>query len=228
MNDKNRYERKFILAETSVKRAEASILNGPGGMMRVSYPARFVNNLYLDSIGFAACRANLDGLMERQKTRIRWYGDLFGLRLKAALEIKVKNALVGYKKITKLKPFSLEASARLADWPKILAGTGLSRDELSRLKALRPVLVNRYRRQYFESSDGILRATIDTGVRYYRWTAQNGFLPAFEMGDPYAVLELKYPPEAEVRAAAAAQKFNFRLTRHSKYVRGVETTRSFS
>jgi SPX domain protein involved in polyphosphate accumulation len=227
MSESGRFERKFVFSETRLAHARAAILRAPGEIMRQAFAPRYVNNLYLDTRGFDACRENLDGIADRRKYRVRWYGDFFGSELRAVLEIKVKNALAGSKIAKPFKTFSLMREFSPSAWPQMLQAAGLDSADASWFKSYRPVLFNRYRREYFQSSDGVLRVTLDRDIRYFRWSASQGITQARESGEPYGVLELKYSPEAEKRAARSSQCYGLRLSRHSKYVRGVEATRSF-
>ena len=87
-----RYERKSVISELTKNEIKALIKLHPA-MFLESYPPRFVNNLYLDSVGMNNYFDNMAGLKERVKVRIRWYGRLFGSVEKPTLELKIKNGL---------------------------------------------------------------------------------------------------------------------------------------
>ena len=72
-----RYERKFLVERLDASWVRALVRRHPS-MFCETYPPRYVNNLYLDTLGMRHYVDNLNGTPERRKVRIRWYGDLFG------------------------------------------------------------------------------------------------------------------------------------------------------
>ena len=92
----------------------------------------------------------------------------------------------------------------------------------SQLASLVPVLLNRYQRDYFGSSDGRLRLTVDRRQRYSAFRRVGGGAPTVWLHLDEVVLELKYAVGDDELAAHATQAFPFRLARQSKYVRGVD------
>jgi hypothetical protein len=91
------------------------------------------------------------------------------------------------------------------------------------LRGLNLVLFNRYYRHYYATYDGDFRLTLDARLSFYR---MNGFLGNqffHRQLDPRnIVVELKYEVEKEPFAGRVAGFFPFRMTRMSKYVRGIE------
>ena len=91
-----RYERKWIFNNVNY----LSVLNKSFNskfLFQKQYPKRFVNSLYLDDQNYTSVRENLNGVSERKKFRIRWYGkDRFILN-KPKLEVKIKNNFLNYK-----------------------------------------------------------------------------------------------------------------------------------
>lgn len=83
-------------------------------------------------------------------------------------------------------------------------------------EGLIPVVINRYRREYFLSFDGRFRLTVDSGVEYARYQDQS-WIP-----DPAIILEVKYNPEADMDFGELACALPYRLTKNSKYVQAVE------
>jgi len=216
-----RLERKFVVGRGSVQGVLADIRRMPG-LMSEAFAPRFVNNLYLDSVGWGDFRANIDGLGERKKVRVRWYGDFLGPKPEAVLELKLKEGVHGRKVTYPLRGFHWAASHRPADIMRRLNRAQLPGGLSAYIQGLRPILANRYRRRYYRSFDRALRVTVDTEIAYYSWGASGSLRKRMETGNPYIVLELKYAPDKGERAARAAQMLSHRLSRHSKYVRGVE------
>ena len=91
-----RYERKFFIAELS-KYEVKSIVKMHPVIFSELYHKRFVNNIYFDSFNFKNFLDNIEGVTDRIKIRIRWYGILFGYVENPILEIKIKKGLLGKK-----------------------------------------------------------------------------------------------------------------------------------
>lgn len=207
-----RYERKFASGTLAGPEVEQLLRLNPDGF-RVEHPPRHVNSLYLDTPGRAHYLASIDGVGDRIKVRIRWYGELDGASAAQRLEIKAKRGRAGLKRV-------FPSSRVGAPWPP--DGGGLPPEIRELLRGLEPVVVVRYRRSYWRSAGSGLRATVDTGIEYR--DAARGRLFDSPLADPLsAVLELKYPVERDAQALRALRDLPLRATRSSKYVRGVQT-----
>ena len=69
--------------------------------------------IYFDSLNFKDYSETINGISNRQKIRIRWYGDFFGLIKKPVLEFKQKKGIL-VKKITRpFPPFEIRPSTQL-------------------------------------------------------------------------------------------------------------------
>ncbi|MBI2925127.1 MAG: VTC domain-containing protein [Verrucomicrobia bacterium] len=216
-----RYERKFVVQGLSLREVEAGVKSNPA-LFRTEFPERAVNNIYFDSFNLRHYFGNLDGLRDRTKVRIRWYGPLFGRVEKPVLELKIKHGLLGRKAAYPLPSFQLAEDYA----PPLLNGDGLARalpEELKpHLTGLEPTLLNRYLRHYYRSADRRFRLTIDFGLEFYGVRRhQHGFVR--RAGRPHLiVLELKYSGSDPEFADRVTGAMPFRLTRMSKYVVGVE------
>ena len=85
-----------------------------------------------------------------------------------------------------------------------------------------PVLLNRYRRKYYESNDKKFRITIDDDQSFYKIKAYNNdFLYKYEDSDSI-IVELKYNINSDSEVANITNALPFRLTKSSKYARGIE------
>jgi SPX domain protein involved in polyphosphate accumulation len=94
--DEYRYERKFLVPRNSWDSVESVIKRNPAVFSPLYYP-RVINNIYLDTIPLGYYFMNVEGVFDRTKVRIRWYGDLFGPVRKPVLEFKIKAGLLGKK-----------------------------------------------------------------------------------------------------------------------------------
>jgi len=214
-----RYERKFSLPGTSLPEAEAAVKLLPG-MFSEIYCPRFVNNLYLDSVGSKSFFDNVDGVRDRRKVRVRWYGDFFAFIEKPVLEIKLKKGLLGKKESYPLTPFRFDQAFQRDIIMEVLYSSeipGLLKMELSEFE---PSLANRYQRKYFQSADGKFRITIDWDMAYYHVNMfYNSFLNS-SIDDAGAIIEIKYNAGDDNYIKFLLTHFPFRLTKSSKYVIG--------
>ena len=89
--DNYRYERKFLISDLNHNEIRAIIKQHPAMFHQVFYK-RNVNNIYFDTADFSSYIDNVEGVTNRQKVRIRWHGDLFGVIKNPELEVKYKKA----------------------------------------------------------------------------------------------------------------------------------------
>lgn len=208
-----RYELKLTCGAGSLAQARNWIRLHPAGF-RTAYPPRMVNNIYLDEIDFGLLNANLSGLSNKHKLRIRWYGEDPGQPI---LELKYKQNWLGGKRRVSL-PLSIDFSQ---SWSQILAHVRANvpaswRHLLERTN--QPKLLNRYRREYYVTPDGELRATLDYAQEVYDQSLSlrpnlHRRLPVEDL----LVIELKGDSSQSERLQQVCAQFPIRLSRNSKY-----------
>ena len=88
----------------TIREIEALVNLHPAIFSQIYHP-RFVNNLYLDSLSLNSYFCHVNGLKDRVKVRIRWYGDLFGPVDEPVLELKIKRGSLGRKESFPLASF---------------------------------------------------------------------------------------------------------------------------
>ena len=160
---------------------------GPDGTYRI-------RSLYFDNYQDEVLREKLDGVADRDKYRIRVYGEsLDAIRL----EKKSKRGGLGWKRSAWLSRTECEALlAGRIDW--IPARGDALLDELRRemlARMLRPRTIVEYRREAFVHPAGNVRVTIDSDVRSGLFSTDFlnpdlPLLPACAPGE--SVLEVKY------------------------------------
>jgi len=216
-----RYERKFFISDLSRYEVEQIIKINPASFSEI-YFQRFVNNVYYDTVNLTNYAGNVYGVAQRLKTRIRWYGELFGLIEKPVLELKIKEGFLGGKVRYSLKPFYLDDNYSPEIRQDMFAEAGVPDILVEYLKSLRGALLNRYSRKYFESADKKFRITIDAGMEAYRiGPVKNTFMEkTVDAGN--VILELKYAEENDEEARLVTNHFPFRMTKSSKYATGME------
>lgn len=221
MEDKYRYERKFFL--TALDREQVlAILRRHPQMFSESYPPRYVNNIYLDTPWLSNYEANISGIAERLKVRVRWYHDFLGDVENGILEFKIKRGLVGTKHSYPFPRFSVDDRFSGRSFEQLLRSPELEPEARARLTGYQPHLINRYLRRYYASRNGCFRITVDEDMSFYPVKRfGNRFLNAHR--DPYAlVVELKYDADHELDAHRVVSWFPFRPTRSSKYAQGID------
>lgn len=189
---------------------------------RVRYPPRQVNNIYFDTLDSQNVEDNLDGVGERRKLRLRWYGPSLERVTDARLERKCREGAVGWKEIW---PMGVDLDLTRQAWPEICARLRAAVDPRMVIyftAAAAPTLINCYHRAYYATPDEAVRLTIDSDLRAYdqRFSARPNLSRAVRMPD-WVIVELKAAAEYLPRLADILADFPFRPDRCSKYVSGV-------
>jgi len=214
-----RCERKFHGAGRSLAEVELALRTHPAHF-HVVHPPRFVNNIYFDTPDLARFRTHIDGAAERMKLRVRWYGAARGPVTAPVLERKARCGDVGSKLRVELAPFRYEpgfdAEAVVGD-ALARVGDGLRAAELA---VSQPVLFNRYLRRYYLSADARFRATVDSELHYETVVGRGAAARRSFAERELVVIEIKYDPRDEERAAGVTGRLPFRLEKYSKYVAG--------
>lgn len=214
-----RHERKFLPDGFTPAELIARVRCHPA-VFRESYPERVVNNLYFDSPDLRHYHDHVDGMANRLKFRVRWYGDFRGRIERPVLEVKSRQGLVGAKSAYALPPITLNGDWSRRWWGAAFEPAGLPDRVRLQLAAVEPKLANRYRRRYFCTADGQVRLTVDFALEFL--DPRHGSLAPVRALQPPVILELKYDPANSAAAARIANAFPFRLTRCSKYILGMD------
>jgi len=213
--NKYRYERKYIL----------SPINLPGFLYELNskdyieiYTERTINNLYLDSCDLSSVQDNINGLSNRKKYRIRWYGPSFS-KSKKQFEIKKKSEFLNSKSITLLGDYKVDG---LKDIERFFFEITESLEQNNvyinnSLKHLFPSLFNSYERRYFLSKDQKIRITIDSFLNFYSPITTNKF------EENNLIVEAKYSKDT-IRIDSFK---HLNLCKYSKYVKGVLSTSTY-
>lgn len=209
----SRFEKKFIVPIHELNALETRLEHF------ACYPihqARWIHNLYCDTLDYQHYNENIEGLADRKKLRFRWYGSEFGLHSITA-EFKIKSDDTNYKRSLKLGKIAYSQNAKLSDlfdqcfkqW-QLLAPS----DAIIPLDYI-PTLYNRYHRRYFMNADDSIRITIDHPVIY-----RNVQTEVEATQDRFAIVELKCPKHHIL----FHDLMPFQLHKSSKYVEGIQLT----
>lgn len=215
-----RFERKFYIEDYTKADIEILLKHHPA-MFREIYCERTVNNIYFDSFNLQHYFDNVNGVSQRLKVRVRWYGDLFGFVERPILEFKLKHNFHVGKLSYPLKPFTLDNKFSLAGMHKVFNESDVPDALKHHLRELNFSILNSYRRKYFLSSDKQYRITTDVDLEVYKLSSyQNNFLSKVR-DKMNVILELKYNLTQDQFVHRITNYFPFRMTRNSKYVDGI-------
>ena len=220
-SESNRFERKFIIPERLTHSIEEIIKSNSALMRKIFYP-RFVNNIYFDNPSFRFYFENIDGVCERMKMRIRWYGNLKDRIKKPVLELKQKHGLTGTKSFFRMPSFNLSDIYQPGFLSSLFQKTNLEMRKKNLILSLKPTLINRYQRKYFLSLDQKFRLTIDDHLEYFPVSSPEQLSSGGLKDSLNMIMELKYSPIYQLESANITQEFPFRVIKNSKYVRGVQ------
>ncbi len=218
-----RYEVKIPLPVHWLADVEAWVRLHPA-QWRVTYPPRQVNNVYFDTAHYDGLNANLSGVGEREKLRLRWYGLDAARIMDGHLERKRKQGMVGWKEIV---PVAGEFDLAGATWRDLTrdlrAAVAPAATQWLDVFAI-PTLINHYWRAYYATPDDAIRLTIDTALCAFdqRAVACPNLTRRAHV-DAAIVVELKAAPQDAdyVRLSDVLASFPAPVDRFSKYVQGL-------
>ncbi|MEO1997489.1 MAG: polyphosphate polymerase domain-containing protein [Planctomycetaceae bacterium] len=213
----SRREVKFVFPGADVAKLRR-LMECNGRRVIHQGPVSEVRSIYFDSPQLSACQANLSGVSQRRKTRLRWYDSLVPGD-EAYFEIKWReNQMTGKYRL------KMQASPQLGAWSyrQLVGGLldTLPSDHVGRfLAGCDPVAIVEYRREHFVSPDGHLRATLDFDLAFYDQTGKQRINTTFPRRMPgLVVLEVKADPKRVVELRELLFPLNPRVGRCSKYV----------
>lgn len=170
----------------------------------------YVNNVYFDNEN-TFFDDNIEGLSNRTKCRIRWYGKS-NFNNSINLELKIKKGKVGKKVVCKLKTKDFrDIDSIKEEISKISIKHNLKIHQLS------PNVQNQYHREYFINKG--VRMTLDTKIKYSNYNIINSPIYISEKN----VLELKFDVNYNPDLTFLSD-LDLKLERNSKYVNGLNLT----
>lgn len=215
-----RHEIKFAAYATEADRVRNWLLLHAAGFIR-PYPDRRVNNVYFDNWDYRAYAENLAGVSKRSKVRFRWYGDSAGPAA-GSLEVKQKRNYFGWKLRFAVDDAPFVPGRRWSDIRVALREQLPWNGKMWLDQNPLPIMINRYTRQYFCTTDNAIRVTIDTGQRVF--DQRSGLHPNFDRAaimQDTIVVEFKFARADRQRAVQMLETFPLRISRHSKYMNAV-------
>ena len=208
----NRYERKWIYRSNDHLTLINSLIRS-NLFFNKQYPNRRVNSIYFDDINHSSIRQNLDGISEKKKIRVRWYGAQNQL-VNPVLEIKNKKGLETRKETYKISELD---GLKFPDFKNLdLIKNTVNLQKKSKNTIL-PILTTNYDRQYFVSNNGKIRATIDYNLKsiHLKNPSQMEIVKIFSST---CILEIKYPTNLDKYVRLNLKEITLRLSKNSKYI----------
>ena len=153
------------------------------------------------------------GSVIKKKIRIRWYGEKDVLT-KPIIEIKSKKGFetkkesIPIKELDNLKLISIKNLKTIQDKLNL---------KLKQKKIIYPVLTTHYEREYFISSNGKIRATVDYNLKsiFLNNLSQIDIIKNFKN---ICILELKYSTGLDKYVRENLKDISLRLSKNSKFV----------
>ncbi len=181
-----------------------------------------VRSVYFDDVRMSACFANLDGLGQRTKLRLRWYDHALPGH-DSYLELKWRNNRVTGKHRLQLKCDQPLSELSYKHWFQQLTRVVPDRFVKALIQYSEPTVLVEYHREHFVSDDGDLRCTIDYNLAFYDQTGKQFLTTSFPHRMPdFMVLEGKTPVGREFELKQLFYPMALRAERCSKYVSGCQ------
>jgi len=211
-NKIKRFERKWLFKNNDYLTLINSLTRSKL-FFRNQFPLRNVNSIYFDTHDYISIRQNLDGVSNKRKIRIRWYGEKDVLT-KPIIEIKSKKGFetkkesIPIKELDNLKLISIKNLKTIQDKLNL---------KLKQKKIIYPVLTTHYEREYFISSNGKIRATVDYNLKsiFLSNLSQIDIIKNFKN---ICILELKYSTGLDKYVREHLKEISLRLSKNSKFV----------
>lgn len=191
-----RREKKFKLSHYEFQTLKNSLLNKG---MQPLFKKRAINSLYYDTTMLDMFHDSEEGLLPRNKVRIRWYDNISELNIEiktSSFEGRFKTSTICDRKENNGLPESIYDS---------------------RYGLLKPSLLVAYSREYFSLKN--MRVTFDASIRYVNYRASTNI----DYEDGEQIMEIKTSSDI---SDDYIQKFiPYATTRFSKYSRGILISR---
>ena len=211
-----RYEKKYLIDKSERIYVQELIRNNKF-LFKEKFKKRKVRSIYFDDLNFSSYYENIEGLSDRTKYRLRWYGDTFKESSNAQFEFKIKCNKTNSKEIFKVNNIHFDIKDNCKT---ILEKTlnSINNNEFKYiLKKLRPIVFVEYERIYFESFCRNIRLTYDNKLSFRRASNPRIKSSIFK----YDVIEIKYASYNEEKFLKYIPYFQKRATRNSKYINAI-------
>jgi SPX domain protein involved in polyphosphate accumulation len=211
-----RYEIKFVLDNARLADAMKWLYNETTASR--TYDNRTVNSIYFDDVGFSSVRDNLAGVSQRNKFRLRWYGDQeYSVPI---FEVKTKNGRLGRKTTYPINSIKDNLKELNVDNVTSKCAKDLLKHNIVFDEHLVPTLQVNYEREYYETHDGI-RITIDQNIQFSDTQLHSSLNENNSFPYPFQVMEVKFTPNMKEIVSELIRPLHITPKRHSKYLIGL-------
>jgi len=208
MKNDFRFEKKWVFTKLDKVTLFSNLINSKL-FFREQYSERTVSSVYFDNLNLKSAFDNLDGVSNREKFRVRWYGNNTEIFNNPILENKIKKNFQGYKIFFKLNDFD----KKKLDNENLFQLTK-SVNKLILNKNLYPISMTNYKRIYLISANNEIRATLDFDLQYKKL---NNYIENFFTKVEDIVLEFKYPASMDTYLRKQISGIT-RISKNSKYI----------
>ena len=220
-NKVSRFERKWVYSNNDHLVLVNALIRSNFFFCK-QYPNRKVNSIYFDDINYSLILENLDGVSEKKKIRVRWYGEENKL-INPILEIKRKKGFVTNKESYQINELN---ELKFNDYKNLdlIKNTVNLKSKIKTI--IYPILTTNYDRQYFISNNGIVRATVDYNLKstYIKNLSQINIVKNFSSS---CILEIKYPTNFDKYVRQNLGEMTLRLSRNSKFINSAFNTPNY-
>ena len=208
----NRFERKWIFKSNNYLVLINSLIRS-NLFFKKHYPKRRVNSIYFDTSNYASIRENLDGVSNKKKIRLRWYGNSDRIT-NPILEIKSKKGFETKKENIKISELDNLIFRSLKNLEII---QNKINETIKTKKTIYPILTTNYDREYYISYNDKIRATVDYNLksRFLKNLTQMDIIKNFTK---VCILELKYPIKSDQYVRSNLKQITLRLSKNSKFI----------
>ena len=214
MNNDNllkRFERKWVF--DSIDHNQLFILlNRSNFSFSNQFSDRQVNSMYFDDEHYTSIKQNIDGISDKKKYRLRWYGDFENIT-NATFEVKSKKEFEVSKKSFDLPEMSNFNLFNCNDIKKIEL---LINNNFNFKNKLFPILTTHYLRSYFVSSNKLVRSTVDRNLKSLLLYKNRNLNIIKEYKD--IILEFKYDLNLDEYVRNNLGNISARFSKNSKFV----------
>ena len=212
-----RYERKWVF--NSIDHNQLFILlNRSNFSFMNQFSDRQVNSIYFDDENHTSIIQNIDGISEKKKYRLRWYGD-FKIITNPTFEVKSKKGFEVSKKNFELPKMS---NLNLLDYNDIEKIELLINNNFNFKNKLFPILTTHYLRSYFISANRLVRSTVDRNLKSLLLYKNRNLNIIKEYED--IILEFKYDLNLDEYVRSNLGNISSRLSKNSKFINAATIT----
>ena len=210
-NSLKRFERKWVFNNSDYNQVYISLYRSKFHFMD-HFPDRQVNSIYFDDDHYTSINQNIDGISEKKKYRLRWYGDFenivnptFEIKSKKGFEVSKKNF-----KVPRMPNFNLLNYHHIEQIELFINNNFNFKNRLF------PILTTHYLRSYFISSNKLVRSTVDRNLKSLLLYKNRNLNIIKEYKD--IILEVKYDLNLDDYVRSNLGNISTRFSKNSKFV----------